>query len=186
MRLLPKAFLCTLACIICIAILQIGAVFYLPSNQQDLTSADLVVVLPGSSERITAGCRAAAETKADNLMLINSSTKKLQNYAKKNNVPETVNLLAGGSSRSSFEDVYNTVQTIKNTSLHFNHRRNLGLPYTAHIISIVYSPGFYRRGCINPVQIDTETAKSQTKAPALLQRGGQIMGQQCRNGRLPC
>jgi uncharacterized SAM-binding protein YcdF (DUF218 family) len=114
MSLLPKVLLCSLACIICIAILQIGAFFYLASRQKNLTSADLVVVLPGSSERISAGCRTAVETKTDNLMLINSSTKKLQNYAKKNNVPETVKLLAGGSSRSSFEDVYNTVQTIKN------------------------------------------------------------------------
>ena len=113
MRLLPKVLICSLAFIICIAIIQIGAVFYLPNRNQDLTPADLVVILPGSSERIAAGCRAVAETKANNLMLINGSTKKLQNYAKKNNVPETVNLLAGGISRSSFEDIYNTVQTIK-------------------------------------------------------------------------
>ena len=105
--------LCSLACIICIAILQIGAVFYLSSKQQNFKSADLVVVMPGSSERITGGWQALAETKADNLMFINSSTKKLKKYAKKNNVPDTVNLLAGGKSRSSFEDVYNTVQTIK-------------------------------------------------------------------------
>ena len=114
MRLLPKMLMCSLACIICIAILQLGAVFYLASRQQNLKSADLVVVLPGSSERITAGCRTAVDIKANNLMLINSSTKKLQNYAKKNNVPKTVKLLAGGNSRSSFEDVLNTVQSIKN------------------------------------------------------------------------
>ena len=113
MKLLPKAFLCSLAFIICIAILQIGAIFYLSSKKQNLTSADLVVVLPGSSKRISIGCKVAAETKSNHLMLINSSTKKLQNYAVKNNVPESVSLLAGGSSRSSFEDVYNTLQTIK-------------------------------------------------------------------------
>ena len=46
-------------------------------------------------------------------MLINNSSEVLGKYAKRFHVPESVAILPGAESRSSFEDIYHTLQTLK-------------------------------------------------------------------------
>ena len=60
---------------ITIAALQIGAVYLLRFLQPELTPADLVTIMSGSKDRITYGCRVAADTGVTHLMLINNSPK---------------------------------------------------------------------------------------------------------------
>lgn len=96
---------------ITIASLQIGAVYLLRFLQPELLSADLVAIMPSSKDRIAKGCMAAADPGTAYLMLINNSPKALAKYAAKYGVPESVTLLPGGISRSSFEDIHVTVQT---------------------------------------------------------------------------
>ncbi|MFC1832548.1 ElyC/SanA/YdcF family protein [Thermodesulfobacteriota bacterium] len=102
---------------ITIAALQIGAVYLLRLMQPTLAPADLVAIMPSSKERIAEGCMAAANPGAAYLMLINNSPQALAKYAAKYGVPESVTLLPGGTSRSSFEDIHVTVQTALDRNL---------------------------------------------------------------------
>ena len=50
-------------------------------------------------------------------MVISTTDIDLQKLLTKNGVPETVNALPGGKSRSTFEDVYQTAKTIKENQI---------------------------------------------------------------------
>ncbi len=100
-----------------VAALQIGAVYLLRFLQPELAPADLVAIMPSSKERITYGCMVAANPGAAHLMLINNSPKALAKHAAKYGVPESVILLPGGITRSSFEDIHITVQTALDRNL---------------------------------------------------------------------
>ena len=96
---------------IAVAVLQIGAVYLLRSTEPDLAPADLISIMSGSRERIKNGCKVAAEQGRGNLMLINNTPQALEKYTVKFDVPDSVSLLSGGISRSSFEDIHIIVQT---------------------------------------------------------------------------
>ena len=102
---------------ITIAALQIGAAYLLRFLQPELAPADLVAIMPSTKDRITYGCMVAANPGAAHLMLINNSPKALAKHAVKYGVPESVVLLPGGTSRSSFEDIHITVQTALDRNL---------------------------------------------------------------------
>jgi len=102
---------------ITIAALQIGAVYLLRFLQPELEPADLVSIMPSSEDRIAKGCVAAANPGATHLMLINNLPKALAKHAAKYGVPESVVLLPGGKSRSSFEDIHVTLQTAQEWNL---------------------------------------------------------------------
>ena len=102
---------------ITIPALQIGAVYLLRFLQPELEKADLVAIMPSSKDRIANGCVAAANPGATHLMLINNSPKALAKHAAKYGVPESVTMLPGGTSRSSFEDIHVTVQTALDRNL---------------------------------------------------------------------
>lgn len=106
-----------LAALICIAVIQISAVYVLKFMQSDLTPADLVVVLPGSKERISYGCMVAAEQDAGHLMLINSSPKAVKQHLARYDVPESVDIIPGGTSRSSFEDIYTMMEAVRKNNI---------------------------------------------------------------------
>lgn len=100
-----------------VAAMQIGAVYVLRLMQPALVPADLVAIMPSSKDRIAKGCMAAADPGAAYLMLINNSPKALAKHAAKYGVPESVTLLPGVTSRSSFEDIHVTVQTAQDRNL---------------------------------------------------------------------
>lgn len=72
---------------ITIAALQISAVYLLRILQPELITADLVSIMPSSTDRITYGCMAAVDPGAAHLMLINNSPKALAKHAAKYGVP---------------------------------------------------------------------------------------------------
>ena len=106
-----------LTVVLSIAVVQISAVYLLRFLQPELTPADLVSIMPGSKERINYGCMVAADPGAAHLMLTNNSPKALAKHAAKYDVPESVVLLPGGKSRSSFEDIHVTTQTAQDRNL---------------------------------------------------------------------
>jgi len=106
-----------LAVFLSVAVIQIGAVYLLRFLRPDPVPADLVTILPSSKERIEAGCRVAAEQGTGYLMLINNTPEALKKHALKFEVPESLTLLPGGTSRSTFEDIHVTVQTARDRNL---------------------------------------------------------------------
>ncbi len=103
-----------LACLLClVALIQTGTAIYFSKNTAKLEPADLVVVFPGESQRIETGIEVVKKGLAANFMVISTSHGGLQKLLTKNGVPEAVIALSGGRSRSTFEDVYQTVKTIK-------------------------------------------------------------------------
>ena len=106
-----------LALFLFVGIVQISAVYLLRVSQPDLKPADLVSIMPASKERISAGCMIAADPGTAHLILMNSSPKALGKHAEKYNVPESVTLLPGSKSRSSFEDIHITMQTARERNL---------------------------------------------------------------------
>lgn len=103
--------------VLIVGIIQIGAVYLLRLMQPDLKPADLVAIMPASKERIAAGCTIAATQSEGNLLLINNSHQALKKHAEKFNVPESVTLLSGSTSRSSFEDIHVIMQTAQERKL---------------------------------------------------------------------
>ncbi len=103
-----------LFCLLClVATIQTGAGIYFSKSEVKLEPADLVVVFPGEKYRIESGLEVVKNGAATHFMVISTTQEKLQKLLRKNEVPKTVTALAGGKSRSIFEDVYQTAKTIK-------------------------------------------------------------------------
>lgn len=100
-----------------VAAIQTGAAIYFWKTEATLQPADLVVVFPGEKQRITTGLKAIKNGSARRFMLIGSTQENLQQLLSKNNTPPSVSPMPGGKSRSTFEDVYQTVKTIKENQL---------------------------------------------------------------------
>jgi uncharacterized SAM-binding protein YcdF (DUF218 family) len=106
------------ACLLClIAAIQTSAAIYFSQSKTKLEPADLVVVFPGDSKRIKAGIEIVRDGLAPHFMVISTTDTHLRKLLTKNGVPATVNVLPGGKSRSTFEDVYQTAKTIKENQL---------------------------------------------------------------------
>lgn len=101
-----------------IAAVQTGAAIYFSKSVAKAEPADLVVVFPGEKHRIKAGLMTIKSGSAQSFMLIGTTQENLQKLLSKNNAPASVTPMPGGKSRSTFEDVYQTVKTIKEKQLH--------------------------------------------------------------------
>ena len=97
-----------------IALLQVGAAVYFSQAEVPLKKADLVIVFPGEKGRVKIGCQLVRDGFAENLMVTNDTSSKLRSLMRKEGVPEEISALPSGASRSTFEDAYNSAQTIKN------------------------------------------------------------------------
>ncbi len=97
-----------------IALLHIAAMTVGSKRVNTVKHSDLIVVFPGSPpDRIAVGHRLAQEGFAGSFAVINASLSKLNLEVKRRGLLTGVNLVAGGKSRSTFEDVYNTKRIIK-------------------------------------------------------------------------
>lgn len=105
------SFLCIVAAI------QIGATINFSNSKTKLVPADLVVVFPGEQHRIKTGIMVIKNDSVQRFMIISETQEDLQKLLSQNNVPASVNPLPGGKSRSTFEDVYQTVKTMKENQL---------------------------------------------------------------------
>ncbi len=101
-----------------VATLQTTAAIYFAQSTVSLAPADLVVVFPGDSNRFATGMQVVKEGFAPQFMVTNTTDRALREILAKNDVPENVAALHGGESRSTFEDVYQTVRTIQENRLH--------------------------------------------------------------------
>jgi uncharacterized SAM-binding protein YcdF (DUF218 family) len=100
-----------------VATLQTTAAIYFAQSTVTLAPADLAVVFPGDSQRFATGIKVVKDGFAPQFMVVNTTDRALREILTKNDVPEDVAALHGGESRSTFEDVYQTVQTIQNNQL---------------------------------------------------------------------
>jgi len=107
-----------IVCLLCfVAVVQTSTAIYFAKRTATLESADLVVVFPGGNRRIITGIDLIKEDLAPRFMVISTTALHLQELLTKNGAPENINTLSGGESRSTFEDVYQTIQTIKDNQL---------------------------------------------------------------------
>jgi hypothetical protein len=105
-------------CFIClVATIQTATAIYYSHTKVQLEPADLVVVLPGDNERITAGLATVERGFSSHFMIIGKTEVELNKLMNKSSTDTSVTPLAGGKSRSTFEDVYQTVKTIKEHNL---------------------------------------------------------------------
>ncbi|GAB6190495.1 YdcF family protein [Desulfocastanea catecholica] len=100
-----------------VAVIQTSTAIYFARRTATLDPADLVVVFPGGSRRIITGIDLVKDDLAPRFMVISTTAPHLQELLTKNGAPETISTLPGGESRSTFEDVYQTVQTIQDNQL---------------------------------------------------------------------
>lgn len=112
-----KSILYLLLPIITIAAVQTAAALYFFQKNDLPIKSDLVVVFPGDSDRISAAIHLIKADSATHAMIISKTSNELQSIFNKNKVSDIVRPLPGGSSRSTFEDVYQTAKTLKRYNL---------------------------------------------------------------------
>lgn len=115
---MKRIILILIVCFLClVAVIQASTAIYFAKNTATLKPADLVVVFPGGSRRIITGIDLIKDGLAPRFMVISTTAPHLQELLKKNGAPETIGTLPGGESRSTFEDVYQTIRTIQDNQL---------------------------------------------------------------------
>jgi len=85
--------------------------------QWEPQKVDLIVVYPGTSSRLAAGCKLAREGCSANLAVSGYTSEQLAAAAKVYDLPPNLGLLAYNQSRSTFEDAYNTRQLVQKHQL---------------------------------------------------------------------
>ncbi|MFT5698518.1 MAG: uncharacterized SAM-binding protein YcdF (DUF218 family) [Desulforhopalus sp.] len=96
-----------------VAVVQTATAIYFSKAETKLEPADLIVVFPGDSARTTAGLKLVKEGYGSNFMIISITSSELAKRLTKHAILTQTNLLPGGKSRSTFEDVFQTLETIK-------------------------------------------------------------------------
>lgn len=114
---IPKTFLnfilCTFILAITIASLQTIMTIHFTYKATKATDTELLVVFPGDIHRLTTAVEHLKTTNVKYLMVIGKSVENLKAILKQVQLSCQVTPLPGGSSRSTFEDVCQTVKTIK-------------------------------------------------------------------------
>ncbi len=113
---LGKLLLFAAALILLVALAQFSAFYLLADNTKTLHQADIIIIFPGGKEREQTAWTLAEQGLAPNLIVINSTSNRLKNKAEKYEIDEQLRLLGGGTSRSTFEDVYVAVESIRQHS----------------------------------------------------------------------
>lgn len=93
------------SCILCVTLLQTAFFIWIWNSAAPIHKADLIVVFPGDEERIVEGHALARAGYADNLLIVGQTKKSIPNLVKQFGALPAVNLIANGTSRSTFEDV---------------------------------------------------------------------------------
>ncbi len=112
-HLLIKLALTLVGLFFLLALLQTGMALHFAQSSRQTEAADLVVVFPGDQHRQATGLAAVKAGLAPALMVISTPAPALQELLRKNHIPATIQALPGGRSRSTFEDVYHTAETIR-------------------------------------------------------------------------
>ena len=99
-----------------VAALQVAGFIFFSNTTKQLTQADLIVVFPGDTNRVSSAFDMAAKGLADNITVINYPASQLKKFAAKHKIPPEVILIPGGKSRSTFEDALRATETIQNNT----------------------------------------------------------------------
>jgi uncharacterized SAM-binding protein YcdF (DUF218 family) len=117
LRFFGKVLLIPAALILLVSIAQLCAFFFLADNNKTLRQADIIVAFPGGKEREQTAWTLAEQDLAPNLVVINSTSNRLKYKAEQYKINKQLHLLEGGTSRSTFEDVYIAVEVIREQGL---------------------------------------------------------------------
>jgi len=112
-----KCILVTFTIFLLIATIQVGTAIYFSKSEIHPKPADLVVVFPGDNLRLDTGIQLIKDGLANNFMVISHTPENLNKLLTENNGPNKVNTLPGGKSRSTFEDVFQTVSVAKSNDV---------------------------------------------------------------------
>ncbi len=112
-RILGKIALLPVALFLLVAVVQICGFVYFAKKDSALAQADLIVTFPGGGNRVATTWELVGQGLAPNLAIINSTERKLYNTLQKHKNLEPVILHDGGTSRSTFEDVYIATKIIE-------------------------------------------------------------------------
>ena len=96
-----------------VAALQTGAALRFAKEDQQPQASELLVGCPGSTQRFTTGIATVQAGQATHFMVIGQTAKSLERLLQLSGGAAGVTTLPGGTSRSTFEDVYQTIQTIR-------------------------------------------------------------------------
>ena len=161
---LPTLIFFILLCLL--AAIQTGVAIHFSKSSVKLEPADLIVVFPGESQRIEKGIDVVKKGLAPRFMVINTSYGDLNKLLKNNGVSEAVNALSGGKSRSTFEDVYQTVKTIKESHL----RSVIVVTSSYHLPRVLFLLGVYLNTSGQNVYIQGFPVKLEQKPNIKLQQ----------------
>lgn len=89
-----------------------------PKGAGDTPQADLIMVFPGTPERIAAGLQLASDGHAAKLAISGISEKDLSARAEHFELLGKVTLVGSAKSRSTFEDVFNTRAIVRREGVH--------------------------------------------------------------------
>ncbi|MGW8193917.1 MAG: YdcF family protein [Desulforhopalus sp.] len=95
---------------------QLGAAYFFSRPGRAVKPAELLVVFPGEQQRLLSGCDLAAEGLAPILMVVSLPANQLAEICSRHNDPPaggTTRTISSAKSRSTFEDVYNTITAIE-------------------------------------------------------------------------
>lgn len=115
---MTKFLIIPIGIILLVALLQAGYFIKLTKGNTPIRKADLIVVFPGDPERIAAGHTLAKAGYAPNLSVVNWSQAQFQKQMQRYGDLPAIQLITGGKSRSTFEDVYNAKQIISQHNYH--------------------------------------------------------------------
>lgn len=110
---LKLIFLPLIAIILLAGIIQLSSMFYFARHTTTLKKADLLIVFPGDKSRIPAAFSLAEKDLGKNMAIIGTTPQQLRRKVKKYTLPPATQLIDGGTSCSTFEDVYTTNKIIQ-------------------------------------------------------------------------
>lgn len=99
--------------VLTIAILHIGAILAVQKKSIELNKADLIIAFPSENERLLAALALAEKGYGSNLSVINITSNRLKTLTNNYNIAPEVQLITGGISRSTFEDVFRASRIIR-------------------------------------------------------------------------
>ena len=94
-------------------LLPLGIVLFAPDASQAGAKADLIMVFPGTPDRIAAGFQLAQTGCASKLAVSGVGVKGLEAQAAQFGRPAGVEFVGSSKSRSTFEDVFNTRKIVR-------------------------------------------------------------------------
>jgi len=112
-RLLKISVKCIGLIVLLVAVAQLCAFPYFSGRNKTLNKADVIVAFSGDDNRISAACSLAQQNYAANLAATGLTREKLAKEAAELVNFNLINLVDGGRSRSTFEDVYRTKEILE-------------------------------------------------------------------------